>query len=64
MIRKRGISSLASAVVIGFCVVLRGEEFLLTSLKGILKFWEDTRLKREISHVMITSEEWFKEETG
>ena len=36
---KRRISCLAAAVVIGFCGDLRGEEVLLTSLKGMLKFW-------------------------
>ena len=51
-------------MVIGFCRGLRGEEVLLTSTKGILKVWEDKRLKKEKSHVMVTLKGRFKGETG
>ena len=45
LMRKRGIYHLAAAVVIGFCVGLRGEYFYLTSLKRMLQFWEEMRNK-------------------
>ena len=41
-----GISCLAEAVVIVICRVLKGEEVLLTYMKGILKKWEETRPKK------------------
>ena len=53
-IRKREISCLAAAVVIVFCRRLRGEDVLLTSMKGILNCFEETSLKTEKSHVMVT----------
>ena len=38
--RRRDISRLDAAVVIGFYGGLRGKEVFLASLKGMLKFWE------------------------
>ena len=38
--RRRGISRLAAAVVIGFCGGLKVEEFFLALLKGMLYLWE------------------------
>ena len=55
---------MTAAVLIGLCRGLRGEEVFLISMKEILKNWEETRLKKEISHVMVTSKGWFKGETG
>ena len=42
----REISCLDAAVVIGFCGGLRGEELFMMSLKGMLKFWEETSSKK------------------
>ena len=55
---------MAVAVVIGLCRVLRGEEVLLTSMKEILKNWEQKRLKKEKYHIMVTLKRGFKGETG
>ena len=55
---------MAVAVVIGLCRLLLGEEVLLTSMKEILKNWEQTRLKKEKSHVMVTLKGGFKGENG
>ena len=41
-------------MLIGLCRGLWGEEVLLTSMKEILKNWEEKRLKNEKSHVMVT----------
>ena len=51
-------------MVIGFCGGLRGEEEFFTSLKGVLKFWEDTRLNKGKPHVMVTLQGRFKGKTG
>ena len=48
------MSCLAVAVVIRFRGGLRGDEVFLISLEGMLKFWEETRLRRNQSHVMVT----------
>ena len=42
---NREISWMAAAVVIVFFKGLRGGDVFLTSMKGILKCWEETRLK-------------------
>ena len=60
----REISCLDAAVVIGFCGGLRGEELFMMSLKGMLKFWEDSRKNKHLSHVMVTLKGRFKGETG
>ena len=64
MIRKMEISCSVEVVVIGLCKGLWGEEFSLLSLKGMLNFWKDSRLKRERSHVMVTFKGRFKGEIG
>ena len=55
---------MAAAVLIGLCRGLWGEEVFLISMKEILKNWEETRLKKEISHVVLTMKGQFKGETG
>ena len=35
------------AMVVGFCGGLQEEELFLASMKGMLKFWEETRKKKE-----------------
>ena len=55
---------MTAAVVIGLCRGLLGEEVLLTSMKEIQKKWEQTRLKKDKSHVMVTLKGGFKGETG
>ena len=55
---------MASAVVIGFGGGLRGDEVFLSSIEGMLNFWEETRLRINQSHVMVTLKERFKGETG
>ena len=58
---RRGVPCLAVSVVIGFGGGLRGEEFFLTTLEEMLKFWECSRQRRDKSHVMITLKVRFKE---
>ena len=55
---------MAAAVVIGLCRGLREEEVLLTYMKDILKNWEETRLRKEKSHVMVNLKGRFKGEPG
>ena len=59
----REISCLATAVVIGFCGGLRGKEVFMTSLKGMLKLWEETKSKKYCPHAMVTLKGGFKRET-
>ena len=61
---KREITCLAAAVVIGFCRGFQGEDVLLTSMKIILKNWEEKRLKQINSNVVVTLKGVFKGETG
>ena len=49
--------------MIGLCRKLWGEDVLLTSMKET-KIWEETRLKKEKSHLMVTLKGQFKGETG
>ena len=51
-------------MVIVFCRVLWVEEAFLKSLEGVIKFWLETRLKKEQSHVMVTFRGRFNGETG
>ena len=62
--RRKDISSLDADVVIVFCGGLRGKEFSLTSLKVMLKVWEETRKKKELLHVMVALKWRFKGNTG
>ena len=50
---------LMAFVIIGFCLLLRGEEVPLTCIDGLLAFWEETR-EHEIPHMMITLKGKFK----
>ena len=61
---KKEITCLAAAMVIGFCRGFQGEDVLLTSMKIILKNWEEARLKQIKSHVMVPLKGRFKGETG
>ena len=45
---------MSETVLIGFGGGLRGEEVLLASLKRMLQLWDETRLRRNKSYVMIT----------
>ena len=51
---KIRISCVAAAGVIIFCVGLSREEIFLSSLKGVLDFWEDKKLQKGQAHVMVT----------
>ena len=51
-------------MVIGFCGGFQGEELFLTSLKVILQFWEETRNKKDCSHIVVALRGRFKGETG
>ena len=62
--RRREVSCLTEAVVLGFGGGLRGEDILLASLEGMLKFWEEIRLMINQYHVMVTLKGRFKVETG
>ena len=50
--------------MIGFYIILRGEEVFITSLRLMLKFWEETRLRKEQYHIMVTLKIMFKGETA
>jgi hypothetical protein len=50
-------------VLIGFGAGLRGEEVPLTSLKGLLSFWDETRADPD-PYIMVTLYGRFKGETG
>lgn len=60
---KKAIEELAVFVIAEYCGGLRGEEVPLLSLKGMLTFWEETRLHRT-PHVMMALKGRFKGETG
>ena len=51
-------------MAIGFCGGFRGEELFLTSLKGILEICEETRKKKDPSHIMVKLKGRIKGETG
>ena len=51
-------------MVIGLNRRLWREEVLLAFLKGMLKFWKETMLKKEQSRVIVTLKGRFKGETG
>ena len=61
---RRDLSCLVSTAVIGFCGSLQVEEVFLTPFKGMLKFWEETRMKMENSHTMVTFKGRFKRVKG
>ena len=63
-IRKSDLLCLVADVVIVFCIRLHIEDIFLTSMKGNLKCWGETRLKKDKSHVMVTLKGRFKGETG
>ena len=44
--------------------VEKRENISLTSMKGMLKFWEETKMKKEKSDFMVTLKGLFKGETG
>ena len=50
---QREVDCMEAAVVIGFGGRLRGEEVLIYSLEGTLKFWEEKRQRRNQAHVMV-----------
>ena len=60
---KKDIESLASFIIIGFCLSLRGEEVPLVVIEGILQFWDETR-EHDIPHMMITLRGKFKGENN
>ena len=51
---------MAADVVIVFCGGLRGEELFLTPMKVVLKFWEETIKKKDLSRIMVILKGWFK----
>ena len=54
----------AAAVLICVCGGLQREEIFLTSLKGMMKIWEDTIKKKCLSHTIVTLNGQFKGDTG
>ena len=62
--RIREISCLDAAVVIGFCVGLWVEELFMASMKGMLKFWEETRNKKDHLHIMVKLKRRYKGNIG
>ena len=62
--RIREISCLVAAVVIGLYGGLLGEEVFMTSLKGMLKFWEEKRNNKDLSHIIVTLKGRFKGKNG
>lgn len=61
--RERVLQS-ASDVLVGFCGGLRGKKILLDSIIGILKFWEEKRIKPRRDHVIVTYQGNFNRYTG
>ena len=59
---RMDICCLSVAAVIGLCGGLLGGEVFLTYLKGVLKFWEETRNNKYLSHIMVTLKWQFKGE--
>ena len=57
--RRKEIESVISFMIIGFCILLRGEEVPLIVIEGILAFWDETRA-RQIPHMIITIKGKFK----
>ena len=55
---------MTAMVVIGLEGGLRREEFFLELLEGMLKLWEENRLRRNQYHVMITLKGRLKGKTG
>jgi hypothetical protein len=60
---KNKLEEVAVYVLAEYCGGLRGEEGLLISLAGMLKYWEATRTHAN-SHIMMTLHGRFKGETG
>jgi hypothetical protein len=60
---RESVEELMSYILIGFGAGLRGEEVPLTSLKGMLSFWDETRADRD-PYIMVTLYGRFKGETG
>jgi hypothetical protein len=60
---KQSVEELMAYVLIGFGAGLRGEEVPLTSLKGLLSFWDETRADSD-PYIMVTLYGRFKGETG
>ena len=61
---KAAVEELMAFVCIGFGAGLRGEEVTLTSLNGMMQFWEETMNDKEDPYVMVTLYGRFKGETG
>ena len=51
-------------VVTYFCGGLRGEEVFLTSLKGMLKFWEEKRMNKSFPHILVALKAGLREIPG
>ena len=60
---KKEIKSVMTFAVVGFCILLRGEEVSFIVINGMLTFWEETRVHR-IPHIMITLKGKFKGENN
>ena len=58
--RRGEISFLGAAAVVDFYGGFWVEEFFVTFLKGMLKFWEGIINKKYLSHIMVTLKERFK----
>ena len=58
------MSCLEEVLVIEFGGGLRGEEVSLASLEVLLKFWEETRIRRNQTHIMVTLKGILKVEMG
>ena len=63
-IHRREVVQLDALSVILFGVSLRGAYIFLTSLEGMIRFWEETRLSIDQYHVMVTLKVRFKVENG
>lgn len=61
--RKEHLEELMCFILIGYACSLRGEEVPLVSLKGMLKFWEETWAEPD-PYIMVALYGRFKGETG
>ncbi len=50
---KKRLEEVAAFVCIGFSASLRGEEISLTSIQGMIEYWESS-MRYRIPHVMVT----------
>lgn len=59
---KKRLEEVAAFICIGYCASLRGEEISLTSIQGMLEFWDESINHPVVPHIMVTLRGRFKAE--